>query len=67
MQLNVLSLVLCSVIPMGGAAVGWYCLRGERRRASRDAQWAQAAAGLRELEEELNRVWTAELGRMRWR
>jgi len=47
------------------AAAGWFYLRCARQSARYRAEWARAAAGLRDLDEELERVWVAELRRIR--
>jgi hypothetical protein len=61
---SALNLALCAAFGAGWAAVGWYCWRCARRRARQHAEWAGAAAGLRDLDAELDRVWAAELRRI---
>ncbi len=60
MRFGVLSLALCAAFVAAWAAAGWYCWRGARGRARQRAEWARAAAGLRRLDEHLDRVWAAE-------
>jgi hypothetical protein len=62
---SALNLALCAAVVAGWAAVGWYCMRCARRRARHRAEWARAAAGLRDLDAELDGVWAAELRRIR--
>jgi len=62
---SALSLVLCVAVMAGWAAAGWFCLRCARRRARYRAEWTRAAAGLRNLDDELDRLWAAELRRIR--
>jgi hypothetical protein len=64
-HVSVLSLALCAAVAAGWAAVGWYCLRCARRRARYRAEWVRAAAGLRDLDAELDHVWATELRRIR--
>ncbi len=66
MHFSVLSPVPCVVVAAGWATVGWYCCRAARRRGRRRAGWARAAAELRDLDDELDRAWEAELERI-WR
>jgi hypothetical protein len=65
MQLSVLNAVLFSAFIVGWAAVAIYCLFGDRRRHRQRSEWAKAAAGLRRLDSELDRVWAAETRRGR--
>jgi len=62
---SALSLMLCVAVMAGWAAAGWFCLRFARRQARYRAEWARAAAGLRDLDDELDRLWAAELRRIR--
>jgi hypothetical protein len=64
-HVSALSLALCTAVAAGWAAVGWYCWRCPRRRARYRADWARAAAGLRDLDAELDALWAAELRRIR--
>jgi hypothetical protein len=64
-HVSVLSLALCAAVAAGWAAAGWFCLRCDRRRARYRAEWARAAAGLRDLDAELDQVWAVELRRIR--
>jgi hypothetical protein len=66
MRFGVLSLAFCAAFVAAWAAVGWYCWLGARRRARHLAEWARVAAGLRDLDEHLDRVWKAELRRTEW-
>ncbi len=62
---SALSLALCIAVTAGWSAAAWYCLRCARQRARDRAEWARAAAGLRDLDDELDRLWAAELRRIR--
>lgn len=66
MHFSMLTLILCVVVATGWATVGWYGRRAARRRGRRRAEWARVAAELRDLDEELDRAWEAELERI-WR
>ena len=65
MRFSALDLTLCVVLVAALAAAGWFYLRCARQSARYRAEWARAAAGLRDLDEELERVWVAELRRIR--
>ena len=64
-RFSALDLTLCVVLVAALAAAGWFYLRRARQSARYRAEWARAVAGLRDLDEELERVWAAELRRIR--
>ena len=54
------TVALLALIVTGWAAVAVYWFRALRRRRQRREEWEATAAGLRDLEAELNQVWATE-------
>jgi hypothetical protein len=51
---------MCIVVATAAAVVWWYCWLAARRRDRQDREWARLATRLRDLDEDLDRVWAAE-------
>lgn len=62
-----MSMTVAVLVPIviGWAAVAGYCYAVMRRRRQRRAEWEAAAAGLRDLDRELDRLWAREQLRRR--
>ena len=54
------TVALLALIVTGWAAVAVYWCRALHRRRQRREEWEATAAGLRDLEAELDQVWAAE-------
>lgn len=54
------TLALVALIVAGWAAVAGYWYRALRRRRQRREEWDATAAGLRDLDAELDAVWASE-------
>jgi hypothetical protein len=64
-QSSVLTLIACTPILVAWLAVFGYRSRATRRRRREQAEWTWLAAGLSELDAELDRAWTDEQDRIR--
>ena len=62
--MNVTVALLVPIV-IGWAAVAGYWYVAVRRRRQRDAEWEATAAGLRDLDRELDQVWANERLRRR--
>jgi hypothetical protein len=51
---------MCIVVTAAAAGVWCYCWLAARRRGRQQCEWARLAAWLRDLDEDLDRVWAAE-------
>ena len=60
-----LTAIACAPILAGWLAVHAHRYLSGRREQRENAEWAQLAAGLAELDADLDRTWTAEQERMR--
>lgn len=65
MPTSVLTAIACTPIVAGWLAVGVCQFLSVRRRRLHGRQWALLAAGLSELDAELDRTWTEEQERIR--
>jgi hypothetical protein len=61
----VLTAIACAPILAGWLAVHAHRYLSGRRERRENAEWAQLAAGLAELDADLDRTWAAEQERMR--
>jgi hypothetical protein len=57
---SLLSLEMCIVVTTAAAGVWCYCWLAARRRDRQHREWARLAARLRDLDEDLDRVWATE-------
>jgi hypothetical protein len=62
MHFSMLSVVLCVVMASAAAAVAAYCWRAARRRRGHRRDWERLAPELRDLDEDLDRMWRMEEG-----
>ena len=60
MHFSLLSLEMCIAVTTAAAAVWCYCWLADRHRDRQHREWARLAARLRDLDEDLDRVWAAE-------
>ena len=51
---------MCIAVTTAAAAVWCYCWLADRHRDRQHREWARLAARLRDLDEDLDRVWAAE-------